>query len=143
MKISEVAKLVRSPFTEIFPTPPLVLEAVTEAMRTWGYDNSQPVIVWDEGQAVIDGHTRIKAAQEAGIADIPVHYKSFDTEDEALAYAIHLQRNRRNLTDAEIIRCIEVLDRRKKQGEGQEREKGKFAYAFSSENVMVEVIKQA
>jgi protein gp37 len=72
--------------------------------------------VWDEGQAVIDGHTRIKAAQEAGIADIPVHYKSFETEDEALAYAIHLQRNRRNLTDAEIIRCIEALDRRKERG---------------------------
>jgi protein gp37 len=116
MKTYELAKLVRSPFAEIFPTPPLVLAAVTEAMRTWGYDPSQPVIVWDEGQAVIDGHTRLKAAQEAGIEDIPVHYKSFETEDEALAYAIHLQRNRRNLTDAEIIRCIEALDRRKTRG---------------------------
>ena len=29
-----------------------------------------------------------------------------------------------NLTDAEIIRCIEALDRQKEQGEGQEREKG-------------------
>jgi protein gp37 len=45
-----------------------------------------------------------------------VHFKSFATEDEALAYAIHLQRNRRNLTDAEIIRCIEALDRRKQRG---------------------------
>jgi protein gp37 len=116
MKITELARLVRPPFAEIFPTPPMVLDAVTEAMRTWGYDNSQPVIVWDEGQVVIDGHTRIKAAQEAGITDIPVHYKSFATEDEALAYAIHLQRNRRNLTDAEIVRCIEALDRRKQRG---------------------------
>jgi len=99
------------------------LEAVTEAMRTWGYDNSQPVIVWDDGQAVIDGHTRIKAAQAAGITDIPVHYKSFETEDEALAYAIHLQRNRRNLTDAEIVRCIEALDRKRKP---QRNEKGQF-----------------
>ena len=143
MKVSELANWTRPPFSEIFPFKPAVFEAAKQAMAEWGYDPSQPIIVWDEGQAVIDGHTRIKAAQEAGIADIPVHYKSFDTEDEALAYAIHLQRNRRNLTDAEIIRCIEVLDRRKKQGEGQEREKGKFAYAFSSENVMVEVIKQA
>jgi len=55
-------------------------------MAEWGYDPSQPIIVWDEGQAVIDGHTRIKAAQEAGIADIPVHYKSFDTEDEPLDF---------------------------------------------------------
>jgi hypothetical protein len=34
MKTYELAKLVRSPFAEIFPTLPLVLEAVTEAMRT-------------------------------------------------------------------------------------------------------------
>ena len=47
-------------------------------------------------------------------------------EDEALRYAIERQTLRRNLTDAEIIRCIEALDRRKKQGEGQERDKGKF-----------------
>ena len=131
MKITELARLVRAPFAEIFPTPPMVLDAVTEAMRTWGYDNSQPVIVWDEGQVVIDGHTRIKAAQEAGITDIPVHYKSFATEDEALAYAIHLQRNRRNLTDAEIVRCIEVLDRRKERGgdHGNQYTGGKVAIA--------------
>jgi protein gp37 len=85
-------------------------------MAEWGYDQSQPILVWDEGQVVIDGHTRLKAAQEAGIEDVPVHYKSFGTEDEALAYAIHLQRNRRNLTDAEIIRCIEALDMRKARG---------------------------
>jgi len=110
MKVDELAKLVRSPFAEIFPTSPLVLEAVTEAMRTWGYDPSQPVIVWDEGQAVIDGHTRIKAAQAAGIEDIPVHYKSFESEYEALAYAIRLKRRCRKFTDAEIFRCIEALD---------------------------------
>jgi len=44
MKIAELARLVRAPFAEIFPTPPLVLDAVTEAMRTWGYDNSQPIL---------------------------------------------------------------------------------------------------
>ncbi|MGQ9628668.1 MAG: hypothetical protein ACUVV0_17410 [Anaerolineae bacterium] len=92
------------------------MSAVGQAMAEWGYDQSQPILVWDEGRAVIDGHTRLKAAQEVGIDDVPVYYKSFATEDEALAYAIHLQRNRRNLTDAEIIRCIEALDRRKQAG---------------------------
>ena len=116
MKVSELTKWTRPLFAELFPFKPAVFEAVKWAMAQWGYDPSQPIIVWDEGQVVIDGHTRIKAAQEAGITDIPVHYKSFATEDEALAYAIHLQRNRRNLTDGEIIRCIEALDRRKQRG---------------------------
>jgi hypothetical protein len=44
-------------------------------------------------------------------------------------------KNRRNLTDAEIIRCIEVLDRRKKQGEGQERDKGQFQPKASNEAI--------
>jgi len=49
-------------------------------------------------------------AQEAGIEDIPVHYKSFESEYEALAYAIRLKRRCRKFTDAEIFRCIEALD---------------------------------
>ncbi|MBW1954023.1 MAG: DUF5131 family protein [Deltaproteobacteria bacterium] len=124
MRVSEVVKWVRPPFSELFPTPPVVLEAVKEAMAAWGYDRSQPIIVWDEGQAVIDGHTRIRAAQEVGVEEVPVHYKSFATEDEALTYAIHLQKNRRNLTDAEILRCIEALDRKRKP---QRNKKGQFA----------------
>jgi hypothetical protein len=47
---------------------------------------------------------------------IPVFFQSFPDEDSALEYAIHNQRNRRNLTDAELLRCIEVLDRRKERG---------------------------
>ncbi len=112
----DYAKIIRPPFSDLFPPKPLVLDAVVEAMTTYGYDQSQPIIFWDEGQVVTDGHTRLRAAQEAGIEDVPVHYKSFDTEEEALSYAIHLQRNRRNLTDAEVMRCIEALDRRKQRG---------------------------
>ena len=121
MKVSQLVPLIRPPFCELFPTRPEVMVAVGQAMAEWGYDQSQPILVWDDGQAVIDGHTRLKAAQEVGIEDVPVYYKSFKTEDEALAYAIHLQRNRRNLTDAEIVRCIEALDRRKQVGRPSEK----------------------
>jgi hypothetical protein len=122
----DLAKLVRPPFSDLFPPDPLVLDAVVEAMTTYGYDQSQPVLVWEEGQALMDGHTRLKAAVQAGIEDVPVHYKSFDTEDEVLVYAIHLQKNRRNLTDAEIFRCIAALDRRRTQGRDNE---GRFTGA--------------
>jgi protein gp37 len=68
-----------------------------------------------------------------GLEDIPVFYKRFADEDEALAYAIHNQRNRRNLTDAEILKCIEALDMRRKKGDEQKREGGKFQPKASSE----------
>ena len=51
-----------------------------------------------------------------GLESIPILIKEFETEDTALDYAIHSQRDRRNLTDAEIARCILTLDERRKAG---------------------------
>jgi hypothetical protein len=41
------------------------------------------------------------------------------THREALEYAIHNQSDKRNLTDGDIIRLVEVLDKGKKREEGQ------------------------
>jgi len=43
--------------------------------------------------------------------------KYFADEDDALQYAIGSQRNRRNLKDSEILKCIEELDKRKDRTE--------------------------
>jgi len=40
-----------------------------------------------------------------------------DSEQEALEYAIRCQRNRRNLTAAEIRHCVAELDKRKTHAE--------------------------
>ena len=40
----------------------------------------------------------------------------FKSQDEALQYSIHNQRDRRNMTDDVLLRCIEAVDKRKKQG---------------------------
>lgn len=113
----EIAAIItRSPFNELFTVNPAVLENIKLAMAEWGYDPSQPIIVWEGENVVVDGHTRLQAAREMGLEDIPVCYKRFADEDEALAYAIHNQQNRRNLTDAELLRCVEVLDKRKQRG---------------------------
>jgi protein gp37 len=55
-------------------------------------------------------------ADELGIEDIPTIESYFENEDDALEYAIHNQRNRRNLTPAEILKCVEVLYQRKQRG---------------------------
>lgn len=114
MDISAI--ITRPPFNELFSISPAVLENIKLAMAEGGYDDSQPIIVWNGENAVIDGHTRLQAARQVGLKDIPVYFKSFADEDTALSYAIHNQRNRRNLTDAEILRCIEALDKRKQRG---------------------------
>jgi ParB family chromosome partitioning protein len=83
-------------------------------MRKNGYDNSQPLVLWkDHGNVVIDGHTRLSAAKKADIYQIPVILKAFSDEEDALKYTISCQKNRRNLSDSELVACVVELDKRK------------------------------
>ena len=102
------------PFNELFEINKDVLQAITDHMKN-GYDLAFPVILWKN--TVIDGHTRLIAAKNNNIEEIPVEQKEFKDEQEALEYAIHNQRNRRNLTEYEILQCVRVLDKKKQQGE--------------------------
>jgi hypothetical protein len=100
-------------FTKIFAIKNEVLTRIEQDMRNSGYDTSQPIILatW-EGQeelVVLDGHTRFRAGCNAGIIEVPVFPMHFDTEQSALEYAIRLQSNRRNLSDGDLLQCIEML----------------------------------
>jgi ParB family chromosome partitioning protein len=102
------------PFRDLFPIRKRILEDIMWDMRKNGYDKSQPLVLWDDhGNIVIDGHTRLAAARKAEIYQIPVILKDFSDEDEALKYAIACQKNRRNLTDSELVACVVELDKRK------------------------------
>ena len=82
-----------------------------------GFNSGLPITLWaGHDLTVIDGHTRLAAAQKLLVARIPVILKDFKDEAEALKYAIEMQTNRRNLTDAELLNCIKELDKRKKTG---------------------------
>lgn len=116
-------------FEKLFSTREDVLQRIEEDMRANTFDLSQPVILanW-EGQddfVCIDGHTRLQAAIRAGIKEIPVWTKEdFDTEGDALKYAMKLQANRRNMTDAELMSCIEALDEVRPRGGDRRSEQG-------------------
>ena len=76
---------------------------------------------WPHGKAkqepvCIDGHTRLNAATNVGIQEVPVWFHEFATEEEAIEKVIKLQSNRRNMTDAEILACVRVLDQRRRAG---------------------------
>lgn len=83
-------------------------------MRDRGYDPTWPIAAW--GGVVVDGHTRLAAAKAAKLRTVFYVDRPFDNESEALEYAIKCQTNRRNLTDAEMLRCVQELDKRKAVG---------------------------
>lgn len=121
-------------FQSLFPINPVVLSQIVERMKTYGFDKSQPILLWvdpDGNEYVSDGHTRLTAAKEAGIEMVPVCKKRFETLDEAMEYTIGLQTARRNLTDAEIATAIIKLDQLKNKGrigaDVENLEKGKSA----------------
>ena len=103
-----------APFKDLFPIIDKVVEELYWDMQKNGFDKSKPIVLWESHNSiVIDGHMRLRAAKKAGLIQVPVTLKRFDTEEEALSYAVHCQRNRRNITDREIIHCIAALDERK------------------------------
>jgi ParB family chromosome partitioning protein len=116
-----------SPFRDLFPVRKRVLDDIIWDMRRNGYDNSQPLVLWkDHGNVVIDGHTRLSAAKKANIYQIPIIFKAFSDEEDALKYAIACQKNRRNLSDSELVACVVELDKRKQAGRPKQDE-NKFA----------------
>jgi ParB family chromosome partitioning protein len=107
-----------SPFCDLFPVRKRVLDDIVWDMRRNGYDNSQPLVLWkDHDNVVIDGHTRLSAAKKANIYQIPVILKAFSDEEDALKYAIACQKNRRNLSDSELVACVVELDKRMSKAE--------------------------
>jgi len=101
------------PFASLFTIRSEVFEAIKADMESNGFDPSKPVNVWrkpDGTRILIDGYTRVRAAEELGLLRVTAYEKTFASEAEALAYAIHTQRDRRNLSDAELLRLIELVD---------------------------------
>jgi hypothetical protein len=107
-------------FQDLFPIRSELLDKIEIDMLTGDYDESQPIILatWDDQRepVCIDGHTRIKAAINAGIEELPIFIHEFDSEQKAIEKAIKLQQNRRNLSDADILNCVVWLDSKRRRG---------------------------
>ncbi|HCY83514.1 MAG TPA: chromosome partitioning protein ParB [Desulfobacteraceae bacterium] len=111
----------REPFDTLFPIKAETLAAISQDMETNGFDPVFPIVVWEEEGIVVDGHTRFTAARELGLDTVPVVVKSFENEDDAILYSFHIQRNRRNMSDEDILKCLALLDNM--QDDGEEGEK--------------------
>jgi len=105
----------REPFRGLFPANRKLTDAIADDMRDRGYDPTWPIAAW--GGVVVDGHTRLAAARQARLTLVPVAMHHFPDEAAALEYAIKCQTNRRNLSDEELLRCWQELDKRRQSGE--------------------------
>lgn len=100
----------RQPFEKLFPIQKETLAAISQDMEVNGFDPVFPLVVWKEENVIVDGHTRFTAAKNMHLDQVPVVYKSFENEDDALLYSFHAQRNRRNMSDDDIVKCLALLD---------------------------------
>ena len=131
-------KIVTHPtFQTLLPINEKELANIVKDMEENGFDKSKPICIWREENVLIDGYTRFTAAKEAGLSEIYKYEMSFDTEQEALEYAMKQQLNRRNLNDAGKIMLIEKLDNLRNPGrkssdpEADAEPRGKSAQALA------------
>jgi protein gp37 len=108
----------RAPFDSLFSIDPKVLDAIQESMDQQGFDPSCPILTWKGEGVVIDGHTRLRAAETVGFVEVPIAEQEFEDEVQAIEFAIRHQRDRRNrkFTNAEILRCVRAVHKAKKAG---------------------------
>jgi ParB family chromosome partitioning protein len=100
-----------------------ILASIVASMRESGYDKSQPLVLWKGKGVVVDGHTRLQAAREAGVPEIPVEEKDFASIEDAKLYAYRCQAERRNLTPAEILAAaMELWPKDSRDGTGRASE---------------------
>ena len=99
---------VRAPFKDLFPIDPDVLAATVASIKQDGFDPERPIFAWRDGKqlVVVDGHTRLQAAKRARVKEVPVVARRFAGEEQAFAFAVAAQRDRRNLTKLEIAEAI-------------------------------------
>lgn len=99
-------------FKKMFKVDESTLTRITDSIKKNGFDITQPLHLWEfENQLyLLDGHTRLLASIAAGLAKVPGHiHTEIKTFDQAYAYALRLQVNRRNLSEGELLKVIEVL----------------------------------
>jgi DNA-binding transcriptional MerR regulator len=104
-------------------------ESLTADMVVGGYFTSQPIVLatWagQEEPVLIDGHTRVRAAIEAGLQKIPYTVETFDNIDGALEYIAKVQTHRRPTDDWVRYQLIIELDSLMERGGDRRSEQAK------------------
>lgn len=100
-----------------------LLDNIMDSMKAEGFREDRPIIVDEKDNTVVDGHTRLIAANNVGISEVPVIFRQFKDSKERLDAALHEQRDRRQLTDDMILQCVRILNKTDYEGLRTRKEK--------------------
>jgi ParB-like chromosome segregation protein Spo0J len=119
-----IADIVIDPeISRIFKIHDKTRDEIRAKIKRFGYDKSQPVVIWKGQNILVDGHTRLAAAKESGLEEIPTVEMEFEDREAALLYTFERQVVRRNLTGPEILTAARMLHGRKERdGKGRAAE---------------------
>jgi ParB family chromosome partitioning protein len=104
---------------KLFENDRFVVDKIRDSMKANGFDKSEPLVIWKSMGCVVDGHTRLKAALEAGLEEVLVEEKEFVDVKEAKIYTLTRQVNRRNLTAGALLEIASLLDMMKDGGKNK------------------------
>ena len=110
---------------DFYPIDPEMLASMTGLMKECGYDPRFPIQVCiKDGKCFVwDGITRLKAATDAEIKNVPVIVSEFATDDDLMEAVVEVQLRRRNSTARVIIasveRLIDIASRKAKENQGR------------------------
>jgi len=107
IRVTEI--IIDPEISEIFSIQDQMIADIRDKMEKFGYDNSQPVVVWKGKNIIVDGHTRLAAAKKAGLEEIPTVEMEFADLQEAKLYTFERQALRRNLGGSEILKAAQMI----------------------------------
>lgn len=91
------------------PLSDIEFEKLKNSIRTQGYDEAKPIVLWKEyPDTIVDGHHRYKICREFGVEPSYV-VKSFESLDKAILYTLHRQTEQRNLSAAQLVEIAEQM----------------------------------
>ena len=135
IQMVEISKLkFDKDFKELFAQEPEKVERIAQDMKEHGFDKSQPIIVTKD-DSILDGNSRYMAAIQLGIKYVPVVYKEFADKNEALKYELHLQLDRRNLSDAQVFVMFKKLEEMKQNAKTEGKSTEDFTDAKLAEQL--------
>jgi len=118
--------------SKVFAYNEALVEEIYQNILVYGYDKSQPVVLFKGTMIILDGHHRLAATIKACIEDIPVIDKEFEDRESAIMYTFERQALRRNLSGREILTVAQmIIARGRKEYDGKGREAELLAKRFN------------
>lgn len=96
-------------FKAVFQQESDKVTEIANDIRLNGFDKTRPIVV-TEAYIIVDGHSRFMAAKKAGLQQVPVIIKKFESRDATIEYEYKMQLNSRRLTDGEYFDAFIKLD---------------------------------